>query len=245
MTWGELSDDLTIWSLPPERTKNGTAHNVPLSAPVRSLLKPFMCEEAGERHASSQLVFPGVAGTPFAGWSKAKLALGKAIMGRRAEAAKTGGKPPASLNPWNVHDLRRTVATGLQRLGVRLEVTEAVLNHISGSRGGIAGVYQRHDWAVEKCAALEHWGLTLADLLRKVPPLPTSYRCRAAPDLWACSLVRLTDEKQSSAQLLLRLARTLPPTTERRPSILLTLDAPNRHIRGGALQTNRAVDWRR
>ena len=46
--------------------------------------------------------------------------------------------------------MRRTVATGLQRLGVRLEVTEAVLNHISGSRAGIAGVYQRHDWAAEK-----------------------------------------------------------------------------------------------
>ena len=53
--------------------------------------------------------------------------------------------------------MRRTVATGLQRLGVRLEVTEAVLNHISGSRGGIAGVYQRHDWAAEKRAALDAW----------------------------------------------------------------------------------------
>ena len=53
--------------------------------------------------------------------------------------------------------MRRTVATGLQRLGVRLEVTEAALNHISGSRAGIAGVYQRHDWAAEKRAALDAW----------------------------------------------------------------------------------------
>jgi hypothetical protein len=45
----------------------------------------------------------------------------------------------------------------LQRLGGRLEVTEAVLNHISGTRGGIAGVYQRHDWAAEKRAALDAW----------------------------------------------------------------------------------------
>ena len=97
-----------------------------------------MCEVLAERHASGQLVFPGVAGTPFAGWSKAKIALDKAILARRAKAAETGGKPPAPLTPWNVHDLRRTVATGLQRLGVRLEVTEAVLNHISGSRRGIA-----------------------------------------------------------------------------------------------------------
>jgi hypothetical protein len=61
----------------------------------------------------------------------------------------------APLVPWTLHDLRRTVATGLQRQ--RLEVTEAVLNHISGSRGGIAGVYQRHDWAAEKRAALDVW----------------------------------------------------------------------------------------
>jgi integrase len=157
MTWGELSDDLTVWSLAAERTKNGIAHNVPLSGPVRSLLIPFRRDDPGERHAGGQLVFPGIAGTPFAGWSKAKVALDKAIIARRAEAAETEGKPPAPLTPWNVHDLRRTVATGLQRLGVRLEVTEAVLNHISGSRGGIAGVYQRHDWAAEKRAALDAW----------------------------------------------------------------------------------------
>jgi integrase len=156
MTWGELSDELTMWSLPAERTKNGIAHYVPLSTPAPSLLKRFVCEDQGQRHSSS-LVFPGVAGTPFSGWSKAKVALDKAIMARRAKAAETSGKPPAPLTPWNVHDLRRTVATGLQRLGVRLEVTEAVLNHISGSRAGIAGVYQRHDWASEKRAALDAW----------------------------------------------------------------------------------------
>jgi hypothetical protein len=103
------------------------------------------------------LILPGAVGTPFAGWSKAKVALDKAIMARRAKAAETGGKRPAPLTPWNVHDLRRTVATGLQRLGVRLEVTEAVLHHISGSRGGLAGVYQRHDWADEKRDALDAW----------------------------------------------------------------------------------------
>jgi integrase len=165
MTWGELSDDLTIWSLPAGRTKNGTAHNVPLSTPVRGLLQSLMREDPAKRHASSQLVFPGVAGTPFAGWSKAKVALDNAIMARRSKAAETGGKSPARLMPWNVHDLRRTVATGLQRLGVRLEVTEAVLNHISGSRGGIAGVYQRHDWAAEKRAALDAWAIHVRSIV--------------------------------------------------------------------------------
>ena len=66
-------------------------------------------------------------------------------------------------------DLRRTVATGLQRLGVRLEVTEAVLNHISGSRGGIAGVYQRHDWAAEKRAALDSWAAHVLAIAKGSP----------------------------------------------------------------------------
>jgi hypothetical protein len=72
-----------------------------------------------------------------AGWSKAKAALDKAI----AESAP---------------DLRRTSPPDCSALASG-EVTEAVLNHISGSRGGIAGVYQRHDWAAEKAAALEAW----------------------------------------------------------------------------------------
>lgn len=142
MTWAELSDDLTTWTIPGERTKNGVTHAVPLSAPARDLLNGLL--PSGRR--PNGLVLPGAVGTPFAGWSKSKRALDKAIT-----------QASAALPPWNVHDLRRTVATGLQRLGVRLEVTEAVLNHISGSRGGIAGVYQRHDWAAEKCAALDAW----------------------------------------------------------------------------------------
>jgi integrase len=163
MTWGEIADDLATWTMPGERTKNGAAHMVPLSAPARDLLRSLLPDDANEaeraladRRASGALALPGAAGT-FAGWSKSKAALDKAIMDARAKAAKAAGTSPAPHVPWSVHDLRRTVATGLQRLGVRLEVTEAVLNHISGSRGGIAGVYQRHDWAAEKCAALDAW----------------------------------------------------------------------------------------
>ena len=66
-----------------------------------------------------------------------------------------------------LHDIRRTVATGLQRLGVRFEVTEAVLNHISGAKGGIAGVYQRHNWKAEKRIALDAWAKHLAGVVRK------------------------------------------------------------------------------
>jgi hypothetical protein len=67
----------------------------------------------------------------------------------------------SGISGWWLHDLRRTLATGLQRLGVRLEVTEAVLNHLSGSRAGVVGIYQRHDWAEEKRAALDAWSAHL------------------------------------------------------------------------------------
>ena len=146
---GELSDDLSTWTIPGERTKNGAVHVVPLSEPARALLRELLPGDVNEvkRVASEALVLPGAASTPFSGWSKAKAALDRAVAVARG----------ASLAPWSVHDLRRTVATGLQRLGVRLEVTEAVLNHISGSRAGIAGVYQRHDWAAEKRAVLDAW----------------------------------------------------------------------------------------
>lgn len=85
----------------------------------------------------------------------------------------------AVLVAWNVHDLRRTVATGLQSLGVRLEVTEAVLNHISGSRGGIAGVYQRHDWASEKRAALDAWAAHVVSLTKQRPAKENVLKLRA------------------------------------------------------------------
>ena len=173
MTWGELSDDLTTWTLPGERTKNGEPHTVPLSGPARDLIRALLPDDANEtkrvlreQRAHGGLVLPGAVG-PFAGWSKAKRALDEAIMDARAKAAAKAGASAAPLVPWSVHDLRRTVATGLQRLGVRLEVTEAVLNHVSGSRGGIAGVYQRHDWASEKRAALDAWAAHVSAIVKR------------------------------------------------------------------------------
>lgn len=178
MNWGEMSVDLATWTMPGGRTKNGATHVVPLSAPARGLLEGLLPGDKTEaqsaiveRRSNGALVLPGALGTSFAGWSKAKVALDKAIADGRAMAATDTGASPAVV-PWSVHDLRRTVATGLQRLGVRLEVTEAVLNHISGSRGGIAGVYQRHDWAEEKRTALDAWAARVLAVVegRAVPP---------------------------------------------------------------------------
>jgi len=138
MARDELAADLSTWSLPPSRVKNGrkvtTSHDVPLAPAMRELIAS--APDLGGRH-----VFPGLHDKPFAGWATMKEQLDR-------DSAVTG---------WHLHDLRRTVATGLQQMGVRLEVTEAILNHRSSTRGGIVGVYQRFDWAAEKRAALDAW----------------------------------------------------------------------------------------
>jgi len=58
---------------------------------------------------------------------------------------------------WTFHDLRRTAATGMARIGVPVRVTEAILNHVSGTASGIVSVYQKHDYALEKQDALYAW----------------------------------------------------------------------------------------
>ena len=143
LTWDELDQDLSAWTLPAARSKNGKPHVVPLSEEMQTLLRAQPA-----RSKETDLVFPGERSV-FSGWSKSK-----------ARLDRRSGVPD-----WTLHDLRRTMATGLQKLGVRLEVTEAVLNHVSGSRAGIVGVYQRHEWADEKRAALNAWGEHVAAIV--------------------------------------------------------------------------------
>ena len=83
-------------------------------------------------------------------------------VGASRRLASIGG---AASSGWTLHDLRRTMATGLQKLGVRLEVTEAVLNHVSGSRAGIVGVYQRHDMGGGKTRGAHAWGEHVAAIV--------------------------------------------------------------------------------
>jgi integrase len=143
MTWREIAPDLSTWTIPAGRTKNRTAHIVPLSPQVQTIIKST--HRTSKDDVEPEFVFRGLAGA-FNGFSKAKTALDE----------------DSGVVDWRLHDLRRSMATGLQKLGVRLEVTEAVLNHVSGSRAGIVGVYQRHEWADEKRAALNAWGEHIA-----------------------------------------------------------------------------------
>ena len=113
------------WSIPRERTKNRLSHEVPLSSLAMGLVT------SGPAAVRQGLVF-GEGQGPFQGWSKAKAALDRRIA--------QGG---VRLAPWRLHDLRRTVATRMAELGVLPHVVEAVLNHISGHRAGVAGIYNR------------------------------------------------------------------------------------------------------
>jgi hypothetical protein len=141
------------WGNPNTQSLEATGYPISVIAPE----EPAEVKRAvADGRTTGMLVLPGLLGAPFAGWSKAKTVLDKAVVDARIKVA-TADTSPTPIVPWSIHDLRRTVATGLQRLGVRLEVTEAVLNHISGSRAGIAGVYQRHDWATEKRSAPDAW----------------------------------------------------------------------------------------
>lgn len=143
------------WIIPGERAKNGVPHLIPLSPQALEVL------EAVSEVEGSTLLFPTRtkarrADAGPSGFSKAQARFREGV-----DSALERVEGPR----WTLHDIRRTVATGLQRLGVRFEVTEAVLNHVSGSRGGIAGVYQRHDWKEEKRAALDSWGRHIDTLL--------------------------------------------------------------------------------
>lgn len=151
MRWSELNldGDTPHWTLPADRTKNGRAHDVPLSPEAVAVLA------ASPRIVGNDFVLSTGPKAAPSGFGKVKERLDAHIA--KAMAQGNGSEGVAALAPWTLHDLRRTVATGLQRLGVRLEVTEAVLNHVSGTRTGIVGVYQRHQWTDEKRAALTAW----------------------------------------------------------------------------------------
>lgn len=82
---------------------------------------------------------------------------------------------PIVIPEWRFHDIRRTGATNLQALGIPIEVTEAVLNHISGTRAGVAGIYNRYRYDPEKRAALADWDARLQEMLRN-SPTPASRR---------------------------------------------------------------------
>jgi integrase len=155
-------------SLPPERTKNGREHMIPLSPLALSIV------ESTPRRAGRERLF-GEGEGGFSGWSRAKDALDKRILEARRKAGTWKATP---MREWRLHDLRRTCATRMaDSLGVQPHIIEAVLNHVSGHKAGVAGVYNRALYAAEKRAALNLWGEHIRSIVegmeRKVIPLRT------------------------------------------------------------------------
>jgi integrase len=141
MTWSEIDLDAGTWTLPAARSKNHRAHTVPLPATAVEILRSV--PRAGRDH-----LFGDGDGAGFARWSRAK-----AELDRRLGAAA-----------WRVHDLRRTVATGMIGIGIEPHHVEAVLNHFSGHRRGVAGVYNRSPYERQMKMALARWAEHVAAL---------------------------------------------------------------------------------
>jgi integrase len=136
LRWSEINQHDKQIELPAERTKNSRAHDVPLSPSALAIIK-------GTPRMKDRDTVLGGGSSGFAVWSGSKARLDERL-----------GK---SVKPWTLHDLRRTAATGMANLGIQPHVIEAVLNHVSGHKSGVAGIYNRATYATEKRAALEAW----------------------------------------------------------------------------------------
>ena len=142
MRWSEVDLERAVWTIPASRAKNGQVHEVPLSAPAVSLLRSL------PRFLASDWVFTTTGRGPISGFGRLKC--------RLHAATETAD--------WRIHDLRRTVASGMARIGVEPHVIEKVLNHKSGIISGVAAIYNRYAYEKEKRLALNKWAEHITEI---------------------------------------------------------------------------------
>lgn len=143
LAWGEVDFERGLVALPGSRTKNKRPFDLPLSAPTLAILQ----RRKGDLRDNRSYVF-GRGHGGFSGWSACKERLAARLAEARGEA----------MADWWLHDFRRTLSTVMhEQLGIQPHIVEAVLNHISGHQGGVAGVYNRAAYSVEKRRALDLW----------------------------------------------------------------------------------------
>lgn len=142
MTWQEVDIEKKLWTIPAEHAKNSRAHFVNLA--------PRALEIILAQPKSDGLVFPTPSGNPFVEFSNLKLKLDK----------------ESGVSDWVLHDLRRTVVSGMASLGIAPHVADKVLNHQSGAISGVAAVYQRHEFLAERQAAMNLWDEHISGLFR-------------------------------------------------------------------------------
>jgi integrase len=141
LPWEELDFEQRIWTIPKARTKNAKAHIVHLSKQAMSTLK------RADRRGS--LVFSPLGTKSFQDFTHAKRLLDHL----------------SGVTGWRLHDLRRTLVSGMARLGVPPHVADKILNHQAGTISGVAAVYQRYEFLAERQEALERWGTHVAHIV--------------------------------------------------------------------------------
>jgi integrase len=159
MRWSELDLEKRLWTLSAMRTKNKRTHAVPLSSQAVAII------EGVKRIAGSDHVFTTTGDSGLGGFSRAKERLDRRM------------KPAGS---FTFHDLRRTCATGMADIGIPPHIVEAVLNHISGARAGVAGTYNRALYVAEKTEALQRWADHVEGLVTGKPAKVVPIRRGAA-----------------------------------------------------------------
>jgi integrase len=141
----ELDEKARTWTIPALRTKNKKGHIVHLSEVAWRVVAGI---------PEGELVFATSRGKRFQAFGKGKRALDKLC----------------GVTGWRLHDLRRTIVSGMARLGVPPHVADKILNHQAGTISGVAAVYQRHDFLVERKQALDRWGAHVEQILQTFKP---------------------------------------------------------------------------
>jgi integrase len=146
-SWSEFDFEPRLWTIPAERYKNGLPHTIYLTDAMLEVL------DAVPRFKNVDLLFPAVgnANNPMSGDQKVKDRIDKLV---RKSMVEAGAPEPDN---WCVHDFRRTIATGLQRLGFRPDIADQVIGHVGSTRRGAGVHYLHHGYDEERKQALETW----------------------------------------------------------------------------------------
>jgi integrase len=165
---GEVSDDQATLRIPGSRSKN--------HRPFEVYLPPQACKLlASVKRKDGPYVFSTTGKTPVSGWSKIKLRLDEAML----TLAREERGDDYEIAPWRIHDLRRTAATGMAGIGIAPHIVEACLNHISGAKASVAGVYNVEQYEPEKRAAWTRWAAHVEAVVTGKPATVISLPARA------------------------------------------------------------------
>ena len=159
MEWPEVDEAEALWTIPVARMKSKLVHEVPLTSAMLALIQGVPTANSRKTYVFAS---PYRKDAPIGGFSQLKEELDRMILETR-QKIDPESKP---MVPWRLHDLRRTMRSGLSKLRVPAEIAERVIGHVPG---GIRRVYDRFQYRDEKRDALERWSAHVRVLLDPVP----------------------------------------------------------------------------